>query len=218
MFLSKDIVTDSLYTYGLSSIAQIRADNIRETLNTLEFDIIIPSNQFHISTTLRGKANIANILAATSYLLSQQVPITQIQESIRKFSGLPGRFEMIQTKRCGGIYLDRADNLTSLEQVFESISGIESRGRIITLFGVDESSSGESLDRISMCLDTNSDIIILSETIRHEQFISRELLQSSSRINRREGKDFWIIPTREDAIRTALIMLQPHDILLICGS
>jgi UDP-N-acetylmuramoyl-L-alanyl-D-glutamate--2,6-diaminopimelate ligase len=39
----------------------------------------------------------------------------------------------------------------------------------------------------------------------------------SEGITRREGDWFWIIPSREDAIRTALIMLQPGDVLIVAG-
>jgi UDP-N-acetylmuramoyl-L-alanyl-D-glutamate--2,6-diaminopimelate ligase len=36
-------------------------------------------------------------------------------------------------------------------------------------------------------------------------------------ISRKEGEWFWVIPSREDAIRTALIMLHPGDVLIVAG-
>lgn len=39
----------------------------------------------------------------------------------------------------------------------------------------------------------------------------------STGIKRKEGKNFWIIPNRGDAIRTALIMAQPGDAIIAAG-
>lgn len=36
-------------------------------------------------------------------------------------------------------------------------------------------------------------------------------------IKRKEGEDFWIVPSRMDAIRTALVMAEPNDVVLIAG-
>jgi len=36
-------------------------------------------------------------------------------------------------------------------------------------------------------------------------------------IKRKEGEGFWIVPSRGDAIRTALIMAEKGDIVLIAG-
>lgn len=52
-FLSKDIVVDNMYTVGFGPNAQVRAENIVQKDNSMEFDVKIPSKHFHLTTNLR---------------------------------------------------------------------------------------------------------------------------------------------------------------------
>lgn len=98
-FISRDIVTDNLYTVGISSQASVRAENIVFTDDGTEFEVKIPSDRFHISTKLYGEFNVANILAAIAVMMSQQVDISVIQDTIRNFHAVPGRLEEIPNTR-----------------------------------------------------------------------------------------------------------------------
>ena len=66
-------------------------------------------------------------------------------------------------------------------------------------------------------MDTLSDIVILCDDDTYTEDSLSIIRDVSIGINRREGEAFWIIPDREDAIRTALLMLQPGDVLLAAG-
>jgi UDP-N-acetylmuramoyl-L-alanyl-D-glutamate--2,6-diaminopimelate ligase len=60
-----------------------------------------------------------------------------------------------------------------------------------------------------------SDCIILTDDDTYTEDSLSIIRDVSIGIPRKEGDNFWIIPSREDAIRTALIMLQPWDVLLV---
>lgn len=62
-----------------------------------------------------------------------------------------------------------------------------------------------------------SDIILLTDDDTYTEDSLQIIREVTEGISRREGEGFWIIPSREDAIRTALIMLQPGDVLIIAG-
>lgn len=55
---------DSLYTYGFDYDANIRADDVKNTRNTMDFTIKMPGQDIDIKTILRGRFNVSNILAA----------------------------------------------------------------------------------------------------------------------------------------------------------
>ena len=57
---------DSLYTYGFSPDANVRAENLNNTKKSMRFDVVIPGQKFQIITQLRGNFNVSNILAASS--------------------------------------------------------------------------------------------------------------------------------------------------------
>ena len=66
-------------------------------------------------------------------------------------------------------------------------------------------------------VDILSDVIILTDDDTYSEDSLAIIRDVSVGIRRKEGKNFWIIPDREDAIRTALLMLYPGDILLSAG-
>ena len=66
-------------------------------------------------------------------------------------------------------------------------------------------------------VDILSDVIILTDDDTYTEDSLAIIRDISVGIHRKEGKSFWIIPDREDAIRTALLMLHPGDILLSAG-
>jgi UDP-N-acetylmuramoyl-L-alanyl-D-glutamate--2,6-diaminopimelate ligase len=60
-----------------------------------------------------------------------------------------------------------------------------------------------------------SDVVILTDDDTYTEDSFSIIRDVSEGIERTEGENFWIIPSREDAIRTALIMLKKGDILLV---
>jgi UDP-N-acetylmuramoyl-L-alanyl-D-glutamate--2,6-diaminopimelate ligase len=66
-------------------------------------------------------------------------------------------------------------------------------------------------------VDILSDVVILTDDDTYTEDSLQIIREVSEGIKRREGENFWIIPSREDAIRTALIMLQAGDILIVAG-
>jgi UDP-N-acetylmuramoyl-L-alanyl-D-glutamate--2,6-diaminopimelate ligase len=124
-FLSKDIVVDTMYTYGVGPSAQVRAENIVHAVDTTEFDIRMPSSTFHLSTSLRGTFNVYNILAAVCILISQKVEIPQIVDIVKTITPVPGRLESIPNLRGYQIYVDYAHTEDSLKNVLETIHQIQ---------------------------------------------------------------------------------------------
>lgn len=124
-FLSKDIVVDNMMTVGFAPSAQIRAENVVHTSHSTEFDVKIPSNQFHLSSKLQGDFNISNILCAVAVLISQKIEIPVIQSLVAEFASVPGRLEEIPNMRKAKIFVDYAHTEASLQSVLETLKKIE---------------------------------------------------------------------------------------------
>ncbi len=216
-FLSKDIVVDNMMTVGFSPSAQFRAENVMHTQKLTEFDVRMPSNHFHLSTHLQWDFNIWNILCAIAVFTSQKVSIKKIQEIVRDFQWVAGRLEEIPNLRDAKIFVDYAHTEESLRSVLDTLWKIEWIKRIITVFGATGDRDKTKRPKMGKVVDTLSDVVILTDddTYTEDSFsIIRDVTEG---ISRREWEKFWIIPSREDAIRTALIMLEEWDILLVAG-
>ena len=66
-------------------------------------------------------------------------------------------------------------------------------------------------------VDILSDVVILTDDDTYTEDSLAIIRDVSSGIDRHEGKGFWIVPDRADALRTALLMLSPGDVLLVAG-
>ena len=101
---------------------------------TTEFDVRIPSNQFHLTSRLPGNFNISNILCAVAILMSQKIDIATIQALIAEFACVPGRLEEVANTRGAKIYVDYAHTEDSLRSVLSTLRQMSTTERIITVF------------------------------------------------------------------------------------
>ena len=215
-FLS-ETTPDTMYTYGTASNAQIRAQNIQYLKDGTEFEVRMPSNTFTIKTKLRGAFNVANILATISALVSQRVDILTITRTIEEVEVIPGRLEEIPNGDGFTIFVDYAHTEDSLRNVLETVRNIEGTKRVITVFGATGDRDTTKRPKMGRIADSLSDAVILTEDDNYTEDGLRIIRNVSMGIKRKEGEGFWIIPSREDAIRTALIMAEQDDIVLIAG-
>jgi UDP-N-acetylmuramoyl-L-alanyl-D-glutamate--2,6-diaminopimelate ligase len=216
-FLSKDIVVDAMHTFGFSINASLRADNLKSTWEGIEFDVRMPSNTFHIRSKLQWEFNVMNILAATSVLISQKVNMDTIIETMATVWGVPGRLEEVPNMRKAKIFVDYAHTEDSLKNVLETLRKIEGTKRIITLFGATGDRDKTKRPKMGRIVDLLSDAIILTDDDTYSEDSLGIIRDVTVGISRKEGENFWIVPDREDAIRTALLMLRKWDILLSAG-
>ncbi len=177
----------------------------------------MPSNVFHIDSHLQGEFNIMNILAAIAVLMSQRVDIQTIQSVIGTIGGIPGRLEEVPNMRKAKIFVDYAHTEESLRSVLETLRKIEGRNRIITVFGATGDRDTTKRPKMGRIVDILSDIVVLTDDDTYTEDSLSIIRDVSVGIKRKEGDNFWIIPSREDALRTALLMLHPNDILLVAG-
>jgi UDP-N-acetylmuramoyl-L-alanyl-D-glutamate--2,6-diaminopimelate ligase len=89
--------------------------------------------------------------------------------------------------------------------------------RIITVFWATGDRDSGKRPKMWKVVDTLSDFIIVTDDDTYTEDSLRIIRDVTEGISRREGEWFWIIPSREDAIRTALIMLKPGDVLIVAG-
>ncbi len=208
---------DVVYTYGNAANAQIRAVDVETGKTGTRFSVKMPSNRFSISTKLRGTFNVANILAATAVLISQKIQPDSIAATMAKFEVVPGRLEEVPNDRDITVFVDYAHTEESLKSVLETIRSFPDTGRIITVFGATGDRDRSKRPKMGRAVDKLSDVIILTQDDDYTEDPFRIIKEVSVGIKRKEGEGFWVVFSREDAIRTALLMAEQGDVVLIAG-
>ena len=208
---------DTLYTFGNSPNAQIRAQKIETTERGMRFEVKMPSHSFAVTTDMFGNFNVSNILAAIWVLISQKVEPQIIADAIAEFPRVAGRLEEISTNIPARIFVDYAHTEESLKQVLLTLRELPNRGRIITVFGATGDRDRDKRPKMGRVAHELSDMILLTEDDNYTEDQFRIMTEVSTGIKRKEGEDFWIIFHREDAIRTALLAAERGDIILLAG-
>jgi UDP-N-acetylmuramoyl-L-alanyl-D-glutamate--2,6-diaminopimelate ligase len=174
-----------------------------------------------IRDKLPGSFNAGNVLAGLLVLSGLLgVPVREIAPLVSYLRPVRGRMTSIPNKSGIELLVDYAHTPSSFEAIFPSLRARlnKSGGRIISLFG----SAGER-DTQKRPLQGRvgaeySDIVILAdEDPRGEN--PMDILEgiAAGIPEQRRGENLFLIPSRPEAVRKALSLAKPGDLVLLLG-
>ena len=213
LFISETF--DSLYTYWKTSNSNIKIDNIKESDDWLEFNLRIPWEDLFLKTKLRGEFNAYNIASAVAYFISEWIKKEKIIEIVSKISGIPGRLEEVDNNEWYKIFVDYAHTEDALENVLSTLKPLAKKWNLITVFWATWDRDKSKRIWMGQIVSIHSDKVILTQDDDYSEDTISIIKDVLPGINRIEWEDFWVIPDREEAIRTALLWAKKGDIILI---
>ncbi len=213
LFLDKTY--DSLYTYGESLDATLEIKNIIEEKKYTYFDLNILGETLKLKTKLRGIFNIYNITAAIWVFMSFWLSKEKIINIVEHIKWIPWRLEEVENTEWYQIFIDYAHTADALENVINSLNKIKWSWRLITVFWATGDRDKSKRPIMWQVVSKNSDFVILTQDDDYSENTTDIIKDVLPWIERVEWEDFWIIPNREDAIRTALVSWKKWDIILI---
>jgi UDP-N-acetylmuramoyl-L-alanyl-D-glutamate--2,6-diaminopimelate ligase len=201
--------------YGLSSKAQLRAENIRSTFDGLRFDLVWEGIKQPIESALVGSINVSNILAAAGAALSYGIDLESIARGIAGCRAVPGRFERVDCGQPFLVVVDYAHTDDALRNTIR-IARELTQGRVITLFGCGGDRDRAKRPLMAMAAAELSDFVVLtSDNPRSEDPIS--IMNDALVGLRRWDTPHAMEPDRAKAIRVAMGEARSGDIVLLAG-
>lgn len=223
------------YSRHAETGADVFAEDVNFGRTGLSFQSLVPTStrddsgadrrKFCITSDLIGEYNVSNCLAAvavTSSLLGIDDQV--ISSGIERMEPIPGRMETIDLGQSFPVIVDFAHTPNALLNTLQSFQDYGKRGaeagRIISVLG---SAGLRDIGKRRMMAEISfkyADITILTaEDPRTESLdkIISEMASGIINLGGVEGGDFWRIPDRRDAIRLAVEMALPGDVVLILG-
>ncbi len=189
-------------------------------------DICLPDGAIiPVKSSLIGLYNVANMLAAAAAAHSLGVEAVAIQAGLEAVGLIHGRMHPIQKGQSFRIYIDFAHTPDGLEKTIEAARQIlqmsgQENGRIITVFG---SAGKRDPAKRRMMAEISTEIadltVLTAEDPRTESLddILETMAQGCRSRGGMEGKTFWRVRDRGQAIHFALTLAQSGDCVLICG-
>lgn len=149
--------------------------------------------------------------------MSLGIDTSTISQAIKGVSGVPGRMEEILSPDGFSIFIDYAHTPDALENVLSTLWEIRGKGRIITVFWATWDRDTAKRPEMWQIVSRLSDAVILTQDDDYSENTGRIIKDILPGIDRKQGEGFWIIPDRLEAIRTALLMWEKDDIILLAG-
>jgi UDP-N-acetylmuramoyl-L-alanyl-D-glutamate--2,6-diaminopimelate ligase len=200
-------------TYGLGLHADFRASNYRTEFAGTSYQLDARGRSYLVRVPLIGRFNVANSMAALAAATVMGVNLRAAILSLARSPQVPGRLELVPAKRQFQIFVDYAHTDDALRNVLKTLRELKPR-KLIVVFGCGGDRDRKKRPLMGRATDELADhAIITSDNPRKENpdaIISE--VEKGFRSTRYEK-----IVERAEAIRRAVAMAQPRDLVLIAG-
>jgi UDP-N-acetylmuramoyl-L-alanyl-D-glutamate--2,6-diaminopimelate ligase len=209
-----------VWTYGLKAKADLRAEDVRLSLQGTVFTAATPIGNFRIESHLVGEHNVYNLLAAIGVALHEGATPDQIYRAVTHVTNVPGRFERVMAGQPFAVVVDYAHTEDALLRLLMAAEAMKT-GRIITVFGCGGDRDRGKRPKMGEAAVRSSDVVILtSDNPRTEDphAILEEVEQGVVQaLRQRPHVQYRKIADRREAIETAVREAQETDMVLIAG-
>ncbi len=208
-------------TYAVNRAADITPGPLSFSLEGLTFDVRTPRGPIRVRSSLVGRPNVYNIVAAVSAGTALGLPLDAIERGIEALPGVPGRFQVVSGARDEvTVVVDYAHTDDALRNLLETARPI-ARGRLITVFGCGGDRDRTKRPLMGAVADRLSDVIVVtSDNPRTEdpaRIIDEIRRGLSAGMRRDSGHRLLTIVDRAEAISRAIELARPGDLVLIAG-
>lgn len=216
----KSVVGVSQIAYSLDSGVDLWAEDVSFTPSGVQFVAVGKGFRFPVQSSMMGLFNISNMLAALgATVVGLNIDPQIARRGIARLRGIPGRMEPISLGQDFTAIVDFAHTPNALYRALETARQL-TRGRVFVIFGsagLRDRQKRRMMAKVSMEM---ADLTFLTaEDPRTESLddILAEMSDEASRNGGKEGGNYWRVPDRREAIRRAVKMAQPGDVVISCG-
>jgi len=214
----KAVTAAEVILYGIDNEADVRATGYELTPRGTKLSVSTFAGDATFTVNLLGKFNVYNILGAISATLAEGIPLATITAALERMPGVEGRVERVDEGQPFTVLVDYAHTPDGLMNVLDTVCEF-ARARVITVFGCGGDRDRAKRPLMGRIAAERSDYtIITSDNPRTEdpEAITREIEAGLTAAGADAGK-YEVIADRKEAIRKAIEMAEPDDVVLIAG-
>jgi UDP-N-acetylmuramoyl-L-alanyl-D-glutamate--2,6-diaminopimelate ligase len=201
-------------TYALRSFADYKGKVLEKHLDSMLLSI----DGHEVWTHFAGIFNAYNLMAvyATALLLGETVE--SVLPVISELKPVAGRFEIIRSADGKYAIVDYAHTPDALKNVLNGINEIRTRNeQVITVVGAGGDRDKTKRPVMAQEAALQSDKVILTSDNPRTEIPEQIIADMETGIQPHQKNKVLSIVNRKEAIRTACMLAQPGDIILVAG-
>jgi UDP-N-acetylmuramoyl-L-alanyl-D-glutamate--2,6-diaminopimelate ligase len=205
-------------TYGIERAADIRAEHIEHGSHGMRFTLHTPKGSVPVALRHLGEYSVYNALAAAGVGCALGIDLATIAHGLDTAPPVPGRFELVEAGQDFVVAVDYAHKPDALERLIRSARKLEPT-RIITVVGCGgdrDRAKRPIMGRVATAL--SDQVILTSDNPRSEDpHAIIDDIAVGARAADPGALRHLLEVDRAVAIRSAIAMARPGDIVLIAG-
>jgi UDP-N-acetylmuramoyl-L-alanyl-D-glutamate--2,6-diaminopimelate ligase len=208
-----------LVTYGLEH-GDFHARELEFDPTGTRFHLVSPEGSVFLRSSLLGRVNVYNILAAAAAAVARDCSLEQVASGVETLRCVPGRFQQVECGQPFAVVVDYAHtddalrNLTTVAREF--VRAGSGAGRVLTVFGCGGDRDRAKRPLMGEAAGRGSDfVVVTSDNPRSEEPLA--IIDEAVAGLRPTGTRFTVEPDRTRAIALAIAEASPGDIVLIAG-
>jgi UDP-N-acetylmuramoyl-L-alanyl-D-glutamate--2,6-diaminopimelate ligase len=216
--LASSIERSQVVRYGMGHGADFRAVDVAMRAGETSFRMVTPAGEVAMRSSLTGRVNVYNLLAASAAAWARGMSLEQIAAGAARAPQVPGRFEVVPSKNGVTVVVDYAhtdDALRNLISLARELVKDDGR-RVITLFGCGGDRDRTKRPKMGRAAGEGSDLVVLtSDNPRTEE--PGAIIQEALAGVKETGTMCLVEADRAQAIEMAIRSAEAGDIVLIAG-
>ncbi len=207
-------------SYGQHPAADVRAVDVHQEAYGIRYRALASQWAAEVFCPLPGAYNVSNSLAAlTAVVEGLGIAPEQAVQGLARLQGVPGRMERIDMGQDFLAIVDFAHTPNALQSALQTARTM-TKGRVIAIFG---SAGLRDREKRRMMAEISAELadvtILTAEDPRTESLtdILDEMAAGARRRGGVEGKTFFRVPDRGEAIWQGVRMARPGDVVIACG-
>lgn len=206
-----------VWTFACGAPARLRAEAIEQRANSIGFDVIEGAERHRLSMRMVGVYNVSNVLGVMAALRALGVSLVDAVRVCGDLPPVPGRAETLSVPGRPLVVIDYAHTPDALEKVLAALKPLafERDGRLWCVFGCGGDRDAGKRPLMAAAAEKSADrLVVTSDNPRREDPMAiidqvlRGLLKPQAA---------HVQPDRAAAIRYALGLAQPNDVVLLAG-
>ena len=212
-------------SYGLHPEADVRPVDVDWTGGDLRYTAVgadVQGEPFHIEIRcpLTGEYNLSNSMGAVTLTRGlMMIHPEAVQQGLANMTSIPGRMEKIDLGQDFLAIVDFAHTPNALKRALQSGRKL-TQGRVIAVFG---SAGLRDREKRRLMAEASAELanltVLTAEDPRTDLLdgILDEMAQGMLSKGAQEGVNFWRVPDRREALRFAIRLAEPGDLVIACG-